>query len=44
VNVIIRDLDQTRIHFEATIQRVGERDAKRAFTRALNSEGNKIRT
>jgi hypothetical protein len=44
VNVIIRDLDQTRIHFEATIQRVGERDAKRAFNRALNSEGNKVRT
>lgn len=44
MNVIIRDLDQTRIHFEAAIQRVGERDAKRAFTRALNSEGSKIRT
>ena len=44
MNVIIRDLDQTRIHFEAAIQRVGETEAKRAFNRALNSEGNKIRT
>ena len=44
MNVIIRDLDQTRVHFEAAIHRVGERDATRAFNRALNSEGNKVRT
>lgn len=44
MNVIIRDLDQTRIHFEAAIQRVGQNEAKRAFNRALNSEGNKVRT
>lgn len=44
MNVIIRDLDQTRIHFDAAIQRVGEREATVAFNRALNSEGNKIRT
>ena len=44
MNVIIRDLDQTRIHFEAAVQRVGENAATRAFTRALNSEGNKVRT
>ena len=44
MNVIIRDLDQTRVHFEAAIHRVGERDAKRAFNRALNSEGGKLRT
>jgi len=44
MNVIIRDLDQTRVHFEAAVHRVGERDATRAFNRALNSEGNKIRT
>lgn len=44
MNVIIRDLDQTRIHFEAAIQRVGDDAATRAFTRALNSEGNKVRT
>ena len=44
MNVIIRDLDQTRIHFEAAVQRVGENAVTRAFTRALNSEGNKVRT
>ncbi len=44
MNVIIRDLDQTRIHFEAAIQRVGEQDATRAFNRALNREGDKVRT
>jgi len=44
VNVIIRDLDQTRIHFEAAVARLGEQAATRAFNRALNSEGNKVRT
>jgi hypothetical protein len=44
VNVIIRDLDQTRVHFEAAVQSVGEQAAVRAFSRALNSEGNKVRT
>ena len=44
MNVIIRDLDKTRIHFEAAVQRVGEQEANRAFNRALNSEGDKIRT
>ena len=44
MNVIIRDLDQTRVHFEAAVHRIGKRDATRAFNRALNSEGNKIRT
>jgi len=44
MNVIIRDLDQTRVHYEAAVARLGERDATRAFNRALNSEGNKIRT
>jgi hypothetical protein len=44
VNVIIRDLDQTRIHFEAAVQRVGEQEATRAFNRALNREGDKVRT
>jgi hypothetical protein len=44
VNIIIRDLDQTRIAFEAAINRVGEQDATRAFNRALNSEGAKITT
>lgn len=44
MNIIIRDLDQTRLHFEAAIHRVGEQDATRAFNRALNREGDKIRT
>jgi hypothetical protein len=29
VNVIIRDLDQTRVHFEVAVQSVGEQDAVR---------------
>ena len=44
VNIIFRDLVQTRVHFEAAIHRVGEQAATRAFNRALNSEGNKVRT
>ena len=44
MNVILRDLDQTRVHFEAAIHRVGEQAATRTFNRALNSEGNKVRT
>ena len=44
MNVMIRDLDQTRIHFEAAVARLGARDATRAFNRALNSEGNKVGT
>ena len=39
MNVILRDLNQTRVHFEAAIHRVGEQAATRAFNRALNSEG-----
>ena len=44
MNVIIRDLDRTRVNFEAAIHRVGDQTARRAFNRALNSEGNKVRT
>ncbi|MHC0055329.1 hypothetical protein [Actibacterium sp. D379-3] len=44
MNVIIRDLDQTRIHFEAAAAQLGEQAATRAFNRALNNEGNKVRT
>jgi hypothetical protein len=44
MNILIRDLDQTRVHFEAALQRLGEQAATRAFNRALNSEGNKVRT
>ena len=44
MNVIIRDLDQTRVHFEAAVHNVGKQAAVRAFSRALNSEGTKVRT
>ena len=44
MNVIIRDLDQTRIHFEAAVARLGEQAATRAFNRALNSETRTIRS
>ncbi len=44
MNVIIRDLDKTRIHYEAALHRVGEKKANRAFGRALNSEGQKVAT
>ena len=44
MNIILRDLDQTRVHFEVAVQSVGEQAAVRAFSRALNSEGNKVRT
>ena len=38
MNVIIRDLDKTRIHLEAAVARLGEQAATRAFNRALNRE------
>lgn len=44
MNVIIRDLDQTRKHFENAVRLVGEEKATKAFNRALNSEGDKVRT
>lgn len=42
--IVIRDLDQTRRHFENAVRLVGEDRAKVAFNRALNSEGQKVRT
>lgn len=44
MNIVIRDLDQTRIHYEAAVQRVGEGVANRAFSRALNHEGRRTFT
>lgn len=44
MNIILRDLDQTRTRFEASIKRIGDKAARRAFSRALNSEGGKVRT
>jgi len=43
-NVVIKDLDQTRVRFEANVRRVGEKDAKTAFARALRHEGRKAHT
>ncbi len=42
--IIIRDLDQTRVKFEATVTRVGAGDAIKAFSRAINHEGRKAFT
>ena len=42
--IIFKELDKTRLHYEAALKRVGKNEAKRAFTRALNSEGRKMRT
>ena len=41
MNVILRDLDRTRVAFEAMVRRVGKGDATTAFRRALNHEGRK---
>jgi hypothetical protein len=44
MQILLRDLNKTRIQYEAMIRRVGEQDATKAFNRALNREGDKIRT
>jgi hypothetical protein len=41
VQIIIKDLDQTRLRYEAMVQKVGEGSAALAFSRALNHEGRK---
>jgi hypothetical protein len=41
VQVVIKELDQTRIRYEAMVQEVGEGAAALAFSRALNHEGRK---
>lgn len=41
MQVVIKDLDQTRIRYEAMVQRVGDGAANAAFSRALNHEGRK---
>ena len=43
-DLVIRDLDQTRIKFEAMVTRVGAGDATKAFSRAINHEGRKTFT
>jgi hypothetical protein len=44
VRIVIKDLDQTRVRYEAMVQRVGEGSAALAFFRALNHEGRKTFT
>jgi hypothetical protein len=41
MQIVIKDLDQTRIRYEAMVQRVGDGNATLAFSRALNHEGRK---
>ena len=41
MQIVIKDLDRTRIRYEALIQRVGDGNATLAFSRALNHEGRK---
>jgi hypothetical protein len=44
VQVVIKELDQTRIRYQAMVQQVGEGAAALAFSRALNHEGRKTFT
>lgn len=44
MRIVVKDLDQTRIRFQAMMLRVGEKDASLAFSRALNHEGRKTFT
>lgn len=44
MQVVIKELDQTRIRYEAMVQEVGEGAAALAFSRALNHEGRKTFT
>lgn len=44
MKLIIKELDQTLVKYHAMIQRVGERDAARAFAAALNHEVAKSHT
>lgn len=41
MKVVLKDLDQTRIRYEAMVQKLGERDANLIFARALTKEGGK---
>jgi hypothetical protein len=41
LQIVIKDLDQTRIRFEAMVQQAGEGAAALAFSRALSHEGRK---
>lgn len=41
MKVVLKDLDNTRIRYEAMVQKLGERDANLIFARALTKEGSK---
>jgi hypothetical protein len=41
VQIIVKELDQTRVRYEAMVRQVGEGAAALAFSRALNHEGRK---
>lgn len=44
MQIVVKDLDETRIRFEAMMLQFGEKDAALAFSRALNHEGRKTFT
>lgn len=44
MQIQIKEMDVTRLHFEKALGQVGERLARLAFSRALNRDGNKTRT
>lgn len=44
MQIVIKELDKTRIKYEAMVQQLGERDAALAAARALNHEGRKALT
>lgn len=44
MQIVLKELDQTRIRYEAMVQRVGDGVATMAFSRALNHEGRKTFT
>ncbi len=41
MQIVIKDLDQTRVRYEAMVRQAGEGAAALAFSRALNHEGRK---
>ncbi len=44
MQVIFKELNHTRVYFEAAVTKLGDRLARQAFSRALNREGDKTRT
>lgn len=44
MQIVIKELDKTRIRYEAMVWRLGERDAALAASRAMNHEGRKALT